>query len=376
MEAGGTVNGAQALIGQSIGSSGAVTVNNGGALNLTGLDSFGNGAVLIVGRDGQGQMTVENGSVLVDSTVPSTGTEGGLIVGGSSTAIDNAGEGQLNIGAGGSVTIATGFVQVGRNTAGEMNVTGGGLVDSSAVATSVVGRVAGAGNGTVNVTGPGSTWLAGNTLVIGANASLGTGAVTGPGGTGLVNIANGGQLFANDIVNGADGTLTGGGGTITGNIVNHGVLAAGNSPGVMSVVGNLTLASDGINRIELGGIVFNSGSSTYEYDRVEVDGDVTVEDGATFDVSYFGAFTASLGDFFDVLVADTFAFLDMSSWNFLLPALAGGLSWDTGLVAFSETQSALRLQVVGDSAVPAPATALLFGPVLAGLLLMRRRRKA
>jgi T5SS/PEP-CTERM-associated repeat protein len=393
VETGGSVTGHTLQAGLNQIATGTVNViGTGATINLSGLapNTTGgppgalDGANLAIGVRGLATMNVtDGGQVTVAPGSPvNGGLSGGMVVGGSRSNPTGTGKGTVNVdGAGSSITFSAangqaGFTQVGRDGTGVLNITNGGLVNDSAQTAAVVGRLAGS-SGTVNVTGTGSTWNAGSFLGIGTDVDLLNGIASGPGGTGVVNIANGGHLLANNIVNGAGGTITGGGGTITGDIENHGIIAAGNSPGIMTVNGNLTLATDGITQIELGGVVFDSGASTYEYDRIEVSGNVTVDDGATFDVSYFGGFSASAGDFFDVLVAGAFVFSDMNSWNVSLPSLAGGLLWDFSIFAFSETQSSLRLTVVADSGpVPAPPMQLLMIAALAGMALMRRRQTA
>jgi hypothetical protein len=190
---------------------------------------------------------------------------------------------------------------------------------------------------------------------------------TRPGGTGVVNVANGGMVQAATIGIGPRGTLTGGGGTVIGNVFNAGVIAPGKSPGILSVLGNVTLRPTGTVNIELGGASLYDELNAFDNpDTPLVEGAMSIE--GLLNVSLFGGFTPALGDFFDV-----FSALDVTlgSATFSLPALAGGLGWQTQLVAL-ESREALRLSVVRAS-VPEPATLVLLGVALAVLGFSRRR---
>lgn len=377
VEAGGLIDGRRMTVGSNSGSTGTLNVSGpAAAVDLLGTDLLGRGAGLTVGLFGTGTVNISNGaSMTIDSQGPASGLVGGLLVGGSSTTPTLTGQGTVNVdGAGSSLTVATGNMLIGNRVAGTMNITNGGVVDSSGQVVSVVGRLSTA-NGQVNIAGAGSIWDAGDNLVIGADADLGTGAVTGPGGTGTVNVANGGTLTAGSIYLGSGGALTGGGGTIFGSIVSDGTVAAGNSPGVMDIHGDVTLTSLGLTQIELGG----TNIALAEYDQINVfdnastglaEGNLSV--GGTIDVSFYGSFVAALGDVFDVFTA-----LDIDVlapvWN--LPVLTAGLEWDILTVALAGGREALRLAVVSNApAVTEPGTLLIVVIALSGLLVLRLRR--
>lgn len=374
------------------GGQGDVTVDGlGSQLNLRGTDEFGNGPLALIGRDGVSTMNVTNGATVnMDPDGEAvTGLAGGLLIGGASTAT-GAGNGTVNVtGPGSAINIGNqnASIQVGRNGTGALNISGGGkITNAPGNALSIVGRTSNS-VGTVNVTGAGSEWDAGANLFIGTDVDFVTRTAIGNGGEGTVNIANGGRLVADDIVNAARGTITGGGGTIVGNLTNDGgTIAAGNSPGLMSVIGNVDLLGGGTVEIELGGTVFDSGVPQFDYDRIDVTendpstgadgGTVTIATGALFDIDFFGAFTAGLGDTFDVIVADEIDVADLASliFDFSDSALLSGLLWDIDIVAFGQGREALQLSVVAQQAVPEPAAALILIGGLGAMIAIRRRR--
>lgn len=374
IEGDGVVTGPRLTIGTAAGGTNTVNVSGSSSrLDLLGLDNSGSAAFMFVGGLGTGTLNASDGADIVIDSVSGGPTSGGFILGGSSFNTATTGDGEANLdGAGTTLTQRTGVTFIGNRVGGRLNITNGATADMSLRNVSIVGRFATA-NGIVNIDGAGSMWDAGNNLVVGANAGLVSGAVTGPGGTGTVTVANGGTLIADTIFLGADATLTGGGGTIFGNVTSEGTVAAGNSPGIMDIHGDLTLTSLGLTEIELGGTNIALG----EYDQINLfdnAGTGTVEgnldiDGA-IDVTLFGGFTASAGDFFDVFTAldiDVFA----PVWN--LPTLASGLDWDIATVALGGSREALRLSVVSTAQVSAPGaiTFLLVGA--AGLAFVRRR---
>tara|TARA_R110002110_G_scaffold152098_1_gene344782 strand:+ start:499 stop:2916 length:2418 start_codon:yes stop_codon:yes gene_type:complete len=396
----GVVNAHTAVVGTNFGSTGEVNLSGAGALmNLTGtapsasIPGATDGAVLLVGSRGTGTVNVTDGANITISPGAPTGGGfgGGLQIGGSATSPTGTGNGTVNIDGTGSVLALNGaFGQIGRDGTGVLNVTNGGSFVSTASNVDVIGRKA-TGDGTVNVTGAGSTWTS-NRIHVGTDTNVVTAALTGAGGTATLNVANGGSVTANEILVAGQGRLTGGGGTITGDVtignaaMGGGMLAAGNSPGLMSVSGNLDLLGGSTMEIELGGTVFDSGIPQFDYDRVDVtdnaltaaaEGTVTIETGTIFDIDFFGAFTAGLGDTFDVLVADDIDSDSLTSliFDFTGAALATGLDWDIGIVAFGTNREALQLSVVaGQVEVPAPGIAILFSLGVAGLALVRRRR--
>lgn len=392
---GGTFESTEFLTATGSGSTGNATVSGvGSTLNLLGVDGQGDGAVALIGLNGQSVMNVNSGgTVNIDASSETvTNLNGGLIVGGSSGA-SGTGNGTVNVdGAGATVNVvhSNATQQIGRNGTGALNITNGGKVTNAAGdSIAVVGRTANS-VGNVNVTGAGSEWQAGSDLFIGTDVNFSTRTAIGNGGQGTLNVANGGSVVSGEIVNAAGGTITGGGGTISGNITNDGgTIAAGNSPGLMNVFGNVGLLGGGSMEIELAGTVFDSGIPQFDYDRLDVsdnlsttgttEGTVDISAGAIFDIDFFGAFTAALGDTFDVIVADDITSVSLTSliFDFTGAALATGLDWDIGIVSFGSGREALQLMVVAEqAAVSEPGTVLVIGLGIAGLVVLRRRKRA
>jgi hypothetical protein len=204
-----------------------------------------------------------------------------------------------------------------------------------------------------------------------------------------VTIGSGATMsFLNNPLN-ADLTIASGGRltvtTVNGDVTVEagGTLAPGTSPGLTSIIGNLDLGLGSITNLELGGL-----TAITQYDRLDVSDDpgtggtlegiATLTAGAIFDIDFFGAFTAGLGDVFDVLVADTISVTDFGTlvFDFTNAALGSGFAWDASIVTFDGTREALRLTVVEEQVaqLPEPSAMALFATNLLGIFGLGRAR--
>lgn len=223
-----------------------------------------------------------------------------------------------------------------------------------------------------NVTGA----LAGGTVTGMESVTVGSGGSVALSGTldvTTVTVENGGTLGGIATVNAA--VSVNGGGT----------LSAGNSPGLLSIVGDLDLGVSSTTLVELGGLIAGT-----EYDQIDVSDDpgtggtvegiATLAAGAIFNIDFFGAFTASLGDSFDVLIADDIVG-DINTLLFDFTGTLPGLGWSTELFSFTgganDGREALRLTVVSVEtvAVPEPSSLPLFASLLGLIGIARARRK-
>lgn len=389
---GGLVEEASSQVAFASGATGNVTVS--GAGSLLHLSSFSNQQTFMnVGRLGTGRLDVTaGGKILMDPTAGNATITSfnafniGGPGGGSPPVGAQNSNGTANVtGSGSEIRLAGNFstVGVGRNGTGVLNITNGAqvIVEYLAGATfSAVGRANGA-NGTALVDGTGSLWQVGNKLFIGTEVTANTngGSEAAGGGTGVLTVSNGGKVLAgSDVIVGAGGTLKGGGGAIQGNVINRGSIAPGNSPGIMTVIGNLALTSTGNLNIELGG-ASNANAMSPQYDQINVvdnlatlaqEGLVVVD--GNVNVTFFGGFNPHAGDFFDILTG-----FDVTQINpqYFLPSLGADLGWD--ITEFTANGGeALRLTVVArPSAVPEPGAFMLLGIGLLGLSGVRRLRK-
>lgn len=157
-----------------------------------------------------------------------------------------------------------------------------------------------------------------------------------------------------------------GNGTITGTVANlGGTIAPGNSPGTLSIGGDLHFLG-GLLDIELGGL----GPS--QFDLLTVGGAANFQ-GGTIRFSFIDNFLPLPGDRFEFLVADAGIFLDPA-----LVSLEVATPFEPGFRVFFEA-SRLFFEAGGSpSATPAPepATLVLFASGLFGLSLITRRRRA
>ncbi|NKB20958.1 MAG: PEP-CTERM sorting domain-containing protein [Alphaproteobacteria bacterium] len=161
-----------------------------------------------------------------------------------------------------------------------------------------------------------------------------------------------------------------------------GTVGAGNSPGLLNIVGNLDLGVSSTTLFELAGLT--PGVEIGGYDVIDVADDpgtggttedvANIADGAIFDIDFFAGFMATLGDTFDVLVADSITVNDFDSlmFDFSGAVLAASLGWNMSLHDLGNGRSSVRLEVVAD-AVPEPGTLIVFGVGLLGIGAMRRR---
>ena len=198
------------VLGPSTGSLGTLNIDAGGRATAQNL---------IVGQSGIGMLVVQNGGTLTDI--------GGLVgsLSGSQGTVTVSGPGS---------TWNSADIVVGSMGTGTLIIQNGGTVISSAGGGSI-GMVAGS-IGTVTVTGPGSIW----------NNSPGAGLNIGGFGTGTLTIANGGMVINNTAFPANIGNGAGSQGTVT-------VTGAGstwsNSSGVNIGnfgTGTLTIANGGL----------------------------------------------------------------------------------------------------------------------------------
>jgi autotransporter-associated beta strand protein len=209
-------------------------------------------------------------------------------------------------------------------------------------------------NGALTKSGPGTLILSGNNNYTGATTiESGTLAVNGVlSGTSGVEVKAGAFL---DVTSSgmsftAVQTLTGGG-TIQGSASTTGVLAPGPGVATLTFTSTLTLAGTAEFEIQKLGLVRTS-------DLASVTGTLTL--GGTLNVTALGD-TIQDGDVFNLFDAGTF------SGNFgtvNLPALTGGLFWDSSKLSIDGT-------IV---AVPEPTGAVLLLAGLGALVARRRRR--
>ncbi|OOG74791.1 hypothetical protein B0E45_05170 [Sinorhizobium sp. A49] len=265
--------------------SGAITGTGGvnvmaGTQVLTGANTFtggvgtSTGATLQIGDGGTGGSIVSNvtnGGALIFNSSDSV-TYGGEITGNGT--FSHIGPGTLTLTATsstrGPVTIGTGStLQLGNGgttgwIGGTNNFVGsitnnGALIYNRSNNVSYAGKVS--GNGTLSQAGTGKLTLTGD-------SSLFSGATSVTSGTTYVN----GQLGGNVNV-GTGGTL-GGSGRIGGSVVIDGTLSAGNSPGTITIGGDLTLNAGSTSVFELNtpGLVGSAGGN----DLVKVGGNLTL----------------------------------------------------------------------------------------------------
>ncbi|WP_171904818.1 beta strand repeat-containing protein, partial [Hoeflea olei] len=281
---------------------GTATVTLSGANTYSGATSVESGTLSIAGDGnlGAGSLTIGNatlavtGNTTIDNATSVLGTSATINVASSLNAQFTgsiSGAGRLNKSGDGTLTLS------GANTyAGGTTINSGGLVVSGN-ANLGIGSIDFAGSASLHVassasfsnnvtiasgaTGVLSSAL-GQTLTLAGNLS-GQGAVSVISGTVLFN-GDGSGLTGDTTVIG--GTL-GGSGTLGGNvtIANGGTLSAGNSPGTLTVNGDLTLQMGSTSTFELGTAGVVGGVTN---DLVKVGGDLTLSGTLNADAASAG----------------------------------------------------------------------------------------
>jgi PKD repeat protein len=306
-----------------------------------------------IGDEGTGVMIVTNGFVQVgDASVTNnqlvlgnnsaSSSQGTLVLSGSSVLWSNNGAvllGNLSSASGNSVVISNSAVMTcggvlsvgGAGSSGNSILldSGGQLFVAGAGASANVGNGSGSGNSATVQNGAiwdlGNTPLtigtatgSGNSLTIGSNGTV-SNAVTVVIGAGNSVVLSGGLLQAALGITNSAGTIAGSG-TLVGEVVftGGGTLSpgSGNTLGTIVAANDLTPASDTT-------VIKLDKSQAGSNDLINVTG-VLTEAGA-LTVTNVGPALAG-GDTFQIFTAGGFSG-DFSATN--LPALSGGLSWDT-----------------------------------------------
>jgi fibronectin-binding autotransporter adhesin len=225
----------------------------------------------------------------------------------------------------------------------------------------------GAGSMTINSTSTytGSTTISAGTLLLGSGGSIAT--------SSTINVATGATFNVSAVSGGyvlGTGQTLKGGGTVLGNATINGNLQPGNSPGLLTVNGTLTLASNSTTTIEIDG----STTRGTDFDAIDVSSDLTYGGNLTLAVgTTFGTGNYTFNVFDSASQTSTFNAITLSG-NYTGSLTGPGNVWSltSGLNTWTFTHSTGDL---GLTVVPEPATWALLAGSLTTLLVFRRRRR-
>jgi len=310
---------------------------------------------------------VADGSDEVDLLVSTNVANAKLIKNGAGTVALTSSANELTL-ATQTVTINAGTLEIGG--AGRLNVgnysqaiTNDGTFKYNSSADQTLSGVI-SGSGALTQSGAGTLTLSG--------ANTYTGATTVSAGILLINNTTGSGT-GTGAVTVASGASLGGSGTISGatTIQSGGFLAPGNSPGILTFSGDLTLASGSFTNMEITGSTRGT-----DYDGIDVSGaltyggTLTLTSNTLIGVGEYNLFdfTSESGDFSSITLSGT-AYANNTFTQ-------DGDVWD----AIVDNQTYTYSQVTGNlvvatAAVPEPETFALLGGLLALTYVLGRRRR-
>jgi len=327
--------------------------------DLNGIVSSGNGTVFT--KAGSGTLTLTGDNTYSKTTNVNGGTlevSGGLYSAGTNVG----GSSNINIGAAGTLDV-TGAGSLGLNSDFDGTITNDGTFKYNSSADQTLSGVI-SGSSALTQSGAGTLTLSG--------ANTYTGATTVSAGILLINNTTGSGT-GTGAVTVASGASLGGSGTISGatTIQSGGFLAPGNSPGILTFSGDLTLASGSFTNMEITGSTRGT-----DYDGIDVGGaltyggTLTLTSNTLIGVGEYNLFdfTSESGDFSSITLSGT-AYANNTFTQ-------DGDVWD----AIVDNQTYTYSQVTGNlvvatAAVPEPETFALLGGLLALTYVLGRRRR-
>jgi uncharacterized protein with beta-barrel porin domain len=250
---------------------------------------FTNGGTLI--NQAGGSITTTTGQAILVEAGNETITNLGTITGGNGFAIDttlssgsatisNMGtiNGNVELGAGSNTVtllpggLINGNLNLGSNPGSRLVLDGSSQL---AISQAVIGTISNPGSLTKQGSG---TWIIDESL----SAPISTDIIAG-----TLTVAQNATLTSSAVTIGTGGTLTGIG-TIRGNVTNSGVISPGNPFGTLTIQGNFTQSSNGIFRLQIGGL------APGDFGLLAVTGNATL--GGTLQLVRLGNFHFAPGD--------------------------------------------------------------------------------
>lgn len=176
-----------------------------------------------------------------------------------------------------------------------------------------------------------------------------------------INTSTGTTATFNGAFNQQVGAVLGGGGTF----IFNGGYSAGNSPGSVTVNGDVVFGASNEALFEIGGLLQGT-----QYDHLTVNGKLTF--GGVLNISFIDGFTAKAGDSFDLLDWTTSSGT-FSSINTQNAVLGSGLIWNFDQL--NTTGSISVISTVVTTPVPEPENFALLALGLGVISVVARRKK-
>lgn len=339
--------------GSSISTTGNIEFTSGNA-RIDGLLAIGNNEVKFSNQTLIGGSAVLSGGTLRNLSGQVTVNTGGTVFGqglvdakfsGSVGSTITANGGNLTIGK----NVNNGFFHAGEIQTGANSITLLNNTRSTLGSQTSLGQTGG-GAGTLNVAN-------------GAFLDFGR-VITGYGTIDSINSAAKAMIINGDVLGDSTSRKITFNGYVKGvgtfeNVVMNGTFAPGLSP-TISYTNNLTLGSNSVLDIEIGGLIAGT-----EFDKLIDQGNLTL--GGQLRISFLNGFSPLAGQSFDLLDWNLLTG-SFGSFDFSQAVLSPGLSWDT---SYLYSDGSLKI-----AAVPEPSSVMTCLVALFGMLILGRGRKA